>query len=333
MKKTTKTKQPKITFKEYLENWYQNEYLPTSTSSSTDSYYHWMIFNIILPSLNNPDISIELVNDRFLDALLDGIAVRNESTAASVYRFLRILLKNGLEMESGNFGTLSKMKEYPAIEKTLILYTPEQMERFLSAVKRDTASHYLEIAMALFCGLKPGEILALRYGNFDPKEGTVVVNELHTRNYHPANESVWAPRYYNRELRSKSHYRTLPVPEFLFREIEVRKKLNKHILQKYPESKDVKYALCLGPYGKVKTLPTINTRLKKITLENQLPRISLGDLRYMYLADLIKKEKDIKKIMEYLGYTNPYRTLNICQEIAEIQGEPSVTDFVFPEFF
>ena len=86
--------------------------------------------------------------------------------------------------------------------------------------------------MALFCGLKPGEILALRYGNFDPEEGTVVVNELHTRNYHPADENVWAPRYYNRELRSKSHYRTLPVPEFLFREIEVRKKQNKHILQK-----------------------------------------------------------------------------------------------------
>lgn len=79
MKKPNKTKQPKITFKKYLENWYQNEYLPTSTSSSTDSYYHWMIFNIILPSLNNPDISIELVNDRLLDALLERIAVRSKA--------------------------------------------------------------------------------------------------------------------------------------------------------------------------------------------------------------------------------------------------------------
>ena len=74
-------------------------------------------------------------------------------------------------------------------------------------------------------------------------------------------------------------------------------------------------------HGKVKTLPTPNTRLKKITQSYSLPRISLGDLRYMYLADLIKKEKQFKKIIELFGYANPYRMLNLCQQIADIQGE------------
>ena len=119
---------------------------------------------------------------------------------------------------------------------------------------------------------------------------------------------------------SDSNYRTVPVPEFLFDEIRERRYLNEGILLRYPGLAE-EGALCLGPYGKVKTLPTLNTRLKKITQSYGLPRISLGDLRYMYLADLIKKEKQFKKIMELFGYANPYRMLNLCQQIADIQGD------------
>lgn len=38
MKETTEKKEG-ITLEDYLEYWYYNNYLPTSTSSSTDAYY------------------------------------------------------------------------------------------------------------------------------------------------------------------------------------------------------------------------------------------------------------------------------------------------------
>ncbi len=93
-------------------------------------------------------------------------------------------------------------------------------------------------------------------------------------------------------FRSDSNYHTVPVPEFLFDEIRERRYLNEGILLRYPGLAE-EGALCLGPYGKVKTLPTLNTRLKKITQSYGLPRISLGDLRYMYLADLYQKGKTV----------------------------------------
>ena len=51
MKKEKRNENAATTFVNYLESWYQNEYLPNSTSSSTAAYYHWMIFNVIEPSL------------------------------------------------------------------------------------------------------------------------------------------------------------------------------------------------------------------------------------------------------------------------------------------
>lgn len=139
-------------------------------------------------------------------------------------------------------------------------------------------------------------------------------------------------KYSGRKLRSDSNYRTVPVPEFLFDEIRERRYLNEGILLRYPGLAE-EGALCLGPYGKVKTLPTLNTRLKKITQSYGLPRISLGDLRYMYLADLIKREKQFDKIMKLFGYANPYRMLGLCQQIADIQGETLTINVPFPEVF
>ena len=199
MKKEKRNEPAATTFVNYLESWYQNEYLPNSTSSSTDAYYHWMIFNVIEPSLPDKERAVDDIDAEYLNALLARIDRKNENMAVSAYRFLRVFIKDSFE------------PEYPGLAE----------------------------------------------------EG----------------------------------------------------------------------ALCLGPYGKVKTLPTLNTRLKKITQSYGLPRISLGDLRYMYLADLIKKEKQFKKIMELFGYANPYRMLNLCQQIADIQGETLTVNVPFPEIF
>lgn len=294
-----------------------------------------MIFSVIEPNLPAMGLPVEKTYAIFLNALLERVSIKSENTAASLHRFLRILITNGLGNKIGNLWLFLDLKNYSAIEKELILYTPEQLSCFLSAAKNDTASHYLEFALALYCGLKAGEILNLKYDSFDLRAGTVTVTGMHIRNY-STNEhyesKAGQEKYSNRKLRGESNYRTLPVPDFLFDEIKCRKSQNERIHKKYPglAEKDV---LCLGPYGKTKTLSALNTRLKKITQAAGLPGITMGDLRYMYLASLIKEEKHIKRIMELFGYTNPSRMLTLCQQIAEPQGELSTMKFILPVMF
>ena len=90
MKKEKRNENAATTFVNYLESWYQNEYLPNSTSSSTDAYYHWMIFNVIEPNLPDKERAVDDVDAEYLNALLACINQKNENTAASAYRFLRV---------------------------------------------------------------------------------------------------------------------------------------------------------------------------------------------------------------------------------------------------
>ena len=81
MKKEKRNETAATTFVNYLESWYQNEYLPNSTSSSTDAYYHWMIFNVIEPSLPDKERAVDDIDAEYLNALLACINQKNENTA------------------------------------------------------------------------------------------------------------------------------------------------------------------------------------------------------------------------------------------------------------
>ena len=159
MKKEKRNEPAATTFVNYLESWYQNKCLSNSTSSSTAAYYYWMIFNVIEPSLPDKERAVDDIDAEYLNALLACINQKNENTAASAYRFLRVFIKDRFEPDTGDYELFFQIKKYSVLEKDTVLYTPEQLTCLLSAAKKDNTSHYLEYALALYCGLKPGEIL------------------------------------------------------------------------------------------------------------------------------------------------------------------------------
>ena len=58
-----------------------------------------------------------------------------------------------------------------------------------------------------------------------------------------------------------------------------------------------------------------------------------GTIGYEQVEELCETLAQFKKIMELFGYANPYRMLNLCQQIADIQGETLTVNVPFPEIF
>ena len=73
-----------------------------------------------------------------------------------------------------------------------------------------------KFALALYCGLKAGEILNLKYDSFNLRAGTVTVNGMHIRNY-STNEhyesKAGQEKYSNRKLRGESNSRASSFAE------------------------------------------------------------------------------------------------------------------------
>ena len=76
------------------------------------------------------------------------------------------------------------MSEIIFIKRTknkIIILSKNEIKKFLSYVCND--NWYLEILLALFCGLRKGEIEGLKFSDFNIKEKTVEISRQVVANY------------------------------------------------------------------------------------------------------------------------------------------------------
>lgn len=164
-----------------------------------------------------------MVTTKFLDDLIDECDGYSKCSAAMAYKVIHLALTDAL-----NDGYL---KNSPKIT----ILTKEQVKIFLAAAK-EYHSIYLEVLLALFCGLRKGEIMGLKYKDFDFLQHTVSINRQITRDYDVVIEEdrtykIATQRLSTKPPKSYSSYRTLIISAFIFDELEIRKKENEEILK------------------------------------------------------------------------------------------------------
>ena len=76
---------------------------------------------------------------------------------------------------------IEPLKRYPEPIRKIQLYNRKQLKTFLYAVKNDRCTHFLEYYLALLCGLRPGEILGLKYKDYDAAARILYINKQYTK--------------------------------------------------------------------------------------------------------------------------------------------------------
>ena len=170
-------------------------------------------------------------------------------------------------------------------------FTPEQSEAFLGALDAETKAgiihlqHNIFFQLALFCGLRRGEAVALLWSDIDLKENTVSITKstglVHGKPYtkttknHTSVRTIAVPRHIIALLkRYRIEYNTYRMSignqweggDFLF--------IQWNGLQMYPST----------PYGIFKKI----LRRYNETHEETLPDIPLHDLRHPYVKPMTK---------------------------------------------
>lgn len=294
-----------FTFTEYLECWFNKH--SSNVSGTTKVKYHWIIYHLIFPNVKS-DPLLQDINAEYLESVIGACKEYCTSAEYAVYKLLCMvassILQQGVLSYNIAFG-LSARKEP---RSNVCIYSKEQMKFFLRAVNNDPYSHRLEYYLALFCGLRPGEILGLTYDNFHPDTGILDIYKQYTKDGSlPAEHSAFKFSYKNLE---ESRSRSLKIPEFIQDELTQRQTENNNYYMNHPEKEDV-YAFCISSRGTIKTLETLNTRLKHITKECGLPLISMYDLRNMFVWILIESNCDSKIIQNLTGGFEISRILEV----------------------
>ncbi len=103
--------------------------------------------------------------------------------------------------------------------------------------------------MALFCGLRPGEILGLTYNNFDSSTQTLNIHKQYTKDGRLPSESA-DPKYSCKKLEGE-RYRSFQIPDFVCEELVLRRKKNMCFFRAHPDKRD-NDNFCISSRGKIK---------------------------------------------------------------------------------
>lgn len=310
-----------ITVGQWLTTWV-NEYtigLKTSTKRS----YATHIQRHIIPALGKIRLS--------------------ELTPSMIQKFYTALLKNGRVFPEGrtfpediskglspktvkNVHTVlhKALKQATRPPKSLIKYNPadavelpraahvemraltkEEVSALLISLKDDW--HYPIFYVALFCGLRRGELLGLRWSDIDFRKQTITVSYQLQRQF--CNRGTFIL-----ETPKNNKSRTIFPPSSVFDVLREHKILQDALRRRMIEAnepwQDTNAVFC-GEHGGWLEPSSVYRALQKHLARIGVKGVRLHDLRHTFATNAIDLGIDIKTIQETLGHADPGFTLRV----------------------
>ena len=161
-----------IMLKDYLVYWFE-EIFSERVESTTRMVGAYALYNIILPQLDY-DIKVRYVNSDYLDTVLEKAAKVTSSAGNKARELLNLAFKEAVIGGYIKTNPVTGTKPYKRQKPQIIVLGKEKVKLLLKAASK--TNWYLEILLGLFCGLRKGEIMGLKFSDFDFEKNTVYIN-------------------------------------------------------------------------------------------------------------------------------------------------------------
>lgn len=304
-----------IMFKDYLIHWFENVY-SERIENTTKLLGSYIVYNLIIPCIEY-DLKIDLVTTDYLDEIVSNASKKTASAGYSARMITIMAMKDAVIGGYITYNPALKIKKYKRPKTKIKVLNEEQMKKFLMYAK-DT-SWYLEILLGLFCGLRKGEILGLKFDdiNFDDRTITIKRQLVPNPNLKEKSFTILSNRLIERNPKTKNSIRRIKVPQIVINEIIKRKEnieKNKEVYKDNYEEHD--YLSCQNN-GSPHCLTALNECVKKICFKLSYPHITIHGLRHMCATILLEQGATLAKIAAYLGHTSIHTTFEYYCEVMD----------------
>lgn len=316
-----------IMFADYLRYWYQETFYKRvqSTTKICTSY----ILNSLLNPYIKEDIKLKYVTAEYLDALLEVVAKTTASAGNAARGFLYLAFKDAISNGYLKENPVEETKVYKRKKPNITILNRKQTKVLLKEASK--GNWYLEILLALFCGLRKGELLGLKFSDFNIEERTVTISrQLGVEFNFDHDGNTEGTSMVEREPKTENSYRIIRVPDIVIEELKKRKMLidyHKAVLGGRYENHD--YISC-QENGKPHSVGALNLSLTKICKRTGLPHVSVHALRHMYATILLEQSVPLAKISALLGHSSIHTTFEYYCDVMD--GKDKIMSYMNDTF-
>lgn len=314
-----------VMLSDYLVYWFEYVFRENDIAKTYETGVAYVIYNFLLPILkqNNQsaDIKLRLVSADYLNRILDEVSKMTASAGNKCREVLSLAIKDAKKDNYILSNPMNSVKKYYRKKPKVRVLSEKELKKLLKHT--NSGKWYLEILLAVFCGLRKGEIMGLKFEDFDLEKQTVNIQRQLVNSPSISTDSeILKVRVDNYELiekpPKKDSYRILRVPKIIIKELKKRKELFEQCKEGNNEFENYNYISFQEKNGKPHIPNSFNGYLYKICPKIGIQNISVHGLRHMFATILIEQGVPIIKISALLGHANPHTTFEIY---CDVMGE------------
>ncbi|WP_342045149.1 site-specific integrase [Bacillus sp. OTU530] len=294
-----------MTYETFMEQWFKERKNQLNKSTYRANYTHYK--NIIKPYLGHfkmQDLTTMHLQ-HYITQLIDE-GHYSEGTINLVFSFIRTSLKRAkvLKLIKNNPATDVVLPRIP--KKEMGVWSLDQVNYFLKESKNveNATRFHISFLIAVFTGMRQGEILGLRWKDVDLENNLIYIRQTLSE----AKELRYGAK-------NKSSMRTIHIPNILVEELKSHRQLIDHEKLKAGD-KYIDLDLVLpSKYGTPLDQRSIRRSFYHVTEKLGLPRIRFHDLRHTHATLLVQQNVNVKLISERLGHADIGTTLNTYSHV------------------
>lgn len=294
-----------INVRQYFNFWYEQHCLSRLSPTTYESYRR-NLDNYILEELGH--IKLEELKPMHLQTFYNKCSKKGLSNKTILYfhRIIHCALKQAMKWQF-IIRNVADCVDTPKPEKykPLVLTSKETIALINVISNTDI---YIPVIIAIYTGMRRGEILGLTWNNIDLEQGTLkVVQAL----YPTKNGLIFSKPKTENSIRKISMPLTLVN---ILKDYKIKQETVKNSLGNNYNDLDL---VCSLDNGNPINPTTLNHKFRSLLKETNLPLIRFHDLRHTHASLLLKEHVEPKVISERLGHSNINITLDIYSHIYE----------------
>lgn len=292
-----------MTIQQVSEEWLA--YSKMRVKESTFARYYDIVHLHVLPRIGN--IKLKKLNNAIINNYIQYLSTNGRKdckgglepkTVKDIVSILKQIL--AYAKRNGYFSGFEYCLSIPKNQQDEItVFTELEQQIIIEHIRNNVKerTNYLGFLVALFTGIRLGELCALQWSDVNLQQGVIRITKTLQRIKNTDIDAKTKTKIIITEPKSRKSRRTIPLPDFLVK-----------ILKKYEMS------------NKIYILTGSMCFLEPRTYENQFKRFleccqvdfnKFHALRHTFATNLIKAGVDIKTVSELLGHSSVKITLDL----------------------
>jgi integrase len=313
----------KMRIEDFMKNWLKS--IESNVRPGTVVQYTQVTRDYILPELANMELgklTSQRIQELYVMHKFNGVGDRSvRTTHAVLHRALNYAKSIGALYQ--NPASSIKAPRYRA--KEMMFFDQDQVKKFLSFAKENKDRYYALYKLAVTTGMRQGELLGLKWIDFDEPRSTLLVNRQLKRKKGAG--FVFAPP------KTKAGVRSIVLGDDSKNSLRSQKELlyrDKLIAGSRWKENGLIFPSTIG----TPTIPSkLIIRFKQLIKDAGLPVIRFHDLRHTAATLMLNNGVPIIVVSKRLGHSQPSITLDVYGHlITSMQNESAelmdrITDF------